>query len=60
MNTCARSTLPPQLMLSLATTTASERLGVMWRLTLDAWAASGKLIPDYTRAETPGRMVRRG
>ncbi|MBX3252161.1 MAG: hypothetical protein KF901_33615 [Myxococcales bacterium] len=40
-------------------TTASERLGMMWRLALDAWASAGEPIPDYTRAETPGRMIRR-
>lgn len=40
-------------------TTASERLDMMWRLALDAWASAGKPIPDYTRAETPGRVIRR-
>ena len=40
-------------------TTASERLDMVWRLTLDAWASAGRPIPDYTRAETPGRVVRR-
>ena len=40
-------------------TTASERLDMMWRLALDAWASAGKPIPDYTRTETPGRVIRR-
>jgi len=40
------------------TTTASERLGMMWRLALDAWVSAGKPIPDYPRSEAPGRVVR--
>ena len=41
-----------------STTTASERLGMMWRLALDAWTSSGKPIPDYPRSEAPGRVIR--
>ncbi|MCB9656159.1 MAG: hypothetical protein R3B40_31925 [Polyangiales bacterium] len=37
---------------------ASERVAMVWELTLDAWASSGESIPDYARAETPGRMLR--
>jgi hypothetical protein len=40
-------------------TTATERLGMMWQLALDAWASSGRAIPSYTREECPGRIVRR-
>ena len=36
-----------------ATTTAAERLAMVWELTLDAWALTGKPLPTYTRAETP-------
>jgi len=39
-----------------ATTTSSERLDMMWQLALDAWAMTGRPIPSYTRAETPGRL----
>ncbi len=42
-----------------SSTTVSERLDMMWRLALDAWASAGKPIPDYTRADTPGRVIRR-
>ena len=36
-----------------ATTTAAERLGMMWRLAQDAWAMAGRPIPDYRREEMP-------
>lgn len=39
-------------------TTAAERVAMVWRLTVDAWALGGAAIPDYDRAHTPGRMVR--
>ncbi len=35
------------------TTTAEERLQMMWRLTVDAWALSGKRLPDYDRSKAP-------
>jgi hypothetical protein len=38
--------------------TASERFARIWAVTLDAWALSGAPLPTYTRAETPGRVVR--
>lgn len=43
-----------------ATTTAEERLDMVWRLTLDAWASAGLPMPDYTREQTPGRVIRPG
>jgi hypothetical protein len=36
-----------------ATTSAAERLGMMWQLAKDAWAAAGRPIPDYPREEMP-------
>lgn len=36
-----------------ATTTAAERLAMMWRLAQDAWAMAGRPIPDYRREEMP-------
>jgi len=36
-----------------ATTSAAERLGMMWRLAQDAWAVAGRAIPDYPREEMP-------
>lgn len=38
-----------------ASTTAETRLAMMWPLALDAWAASGRELPDYRRDETPVR-----
>jgi hypothetical protein len=43
-----------------ATTTASERLEMVWQLTVDSWASSGQPIPDYPREKTPVRLIRRG
>jgi hypothetical protein len=43
----------------LSTLTVAERIALVWRLTQDAWAFSGQPIPDYTRAETPIRVIRR-
>jgi len=39
------------------TTTAEERLAMMWPLTLEAWALTGRGVPDYPRRETPVRIV---
>jgi hypothetical protein len=41
-----------------ATTTAAQRMGKVWQLTLDAWAMSGRPLPDYPRRASPGRVVR--
>lgn len=41
-------------------TTATERLEMMWPLALDAWVTSGRKLPEYSRAEIPIRMIRRG
>lgn len=43
-----------------ATTTAEQRVGMLWELTLGAWALTGKPLPDYARAQMPGQIVRRG
>jgi hypothetical protein len=40
-----------------ATTTLQERLAMVWRLTLDAWASSGRPIPSYSRSDMPGRVT---
>jgi hypothetical protein len=36
-----------------STTTAEQRVAMVWDLTLEAWAVSGREMPAYTRAETP-------
>ena len=41
-----------------ASTTPLERVSMVWRLTMDAWASAGKPIPDYDRANMPGRIIR--
>lgn len=43
-----------------ATTTAAQRLDMMWRLAVDAWVTSGQPWPEYRRDQAPGRVVRRG
>lgn len=39
--------------------TAAERVAMVWRITLDAWATSRRPLPSYARAEMPGRIIRR-
>ena len=39
-------------------TTAEERLAMMWPLTLEAWKLTGRPLPDYARSETPIRVLR--
>jgi len=36
-----------------ASTTAEERLAMMWPLALEAWDVSGRPLPRYSRQETP-------
>jgi hypothetical protein len=36
-----------------ATTTAEERLAMMWPLALEAWDCSGRLVPGYSRSDAP-------
>ena len=41
-----------------ATTTADQRLAMMWPLARDAWTLAGRTIPDYPRDRMPVRVVR--
>jgi hypothetical protein len=43
-----------------AETTASERLAMVWPLTVLSWRLAGRVIPSYERDEIPGRLVRTG
>lgn len=43
-----------------ATTTPEQRLSMMWELTRGAWALTGVPMPDYARADMPGRVIRPG
>lgn len=46
---------------ALGTTLSPEqRLGLMWSLARDAWAMTGQPLPTYSRAEMPGRVIRKG
>lgn len=40
-------------------TTAEERLAMMWPLAVEAWTAAGRSLPTYTRERLPARIVRR-
>lgn len=37
---------------------ASELVAMVMELTLASWAMSGRAMPDYDRAQMPGRVVR--
>ena len=37
----------------------SELIAMVEQLTRDAWASAGLVFPSYSRADTPGRVVRR-
>ena len=56
----ARTNLADQPEHDLTALSASERIAMVWQLTLDAWATSGKELPSYERSQMPGRLVRRG
>ncbi len=38
--------------------TSADRIRALWRVTADAWASSGRPIPDYRRANMPGKIIR--
>ncbi len=42
------------------TTTAAERLAMMWPLAVQAWALAGKPLPTYERSNIPIRIYRNG
>ena len=37
---------------------ASARIAMLWPMTLDAWASSGRPLPTYERSQIPGRLIR--
>jgi len=41
-----------------ATTTADERLAMMWPLAREAWSLAGRPIPQLPRHLTPVRVIR--
>ena len=38
-------------------TNASERIALVWVLTLESWKLANRPLPDYSRNETPIRIV---
>jgi hypothetical protein len=43
-----------------ATTTAAERIAMMWPLALAAWRLAGRPLPTYPRGQAPVRVRRPG
>jgi hypothetical protein len=42
-----------------AVSTAEERLAMLAELSRRMWSLTGRPVPSYSRAEMPGRVVRR-
>jgi len=42
-----------------AVTTPEQRIEMVWELTARMWELTGRPFPSYTRAEMPGRVIRR-
>lgn len=40
--------------------TVSERVAMVWQITLDAWTSTGNAMPSYTRSQMPGMLRRLG
>ena len=40
------------------TTSAAERVAMVWQITQDAWSLAGRTIPEYPRHQAPVRVVR--
>lgn len=43
-----------------ASTTAIERLAMMWPLAVEAYTLAGREIPTYSRRDTPAKLFRLG
>lgn len=41
-----------------ATTTAEERLAMVWELSRRMWELTGRPLPDYSRSEMPITIIR--
>jgi hypothetical protein len=37
----------------LSSTTAEQRLAMMWSLASDSWSLTGRSMPAYSRSQTP-------
>jgi hypothetical protein len=43
-----------------SSTTAEQRLAMMWELAERGWRLAGREIPEYRRSEIPGKVLRNG
>lgn len=43
-----------------ATTTAEDRLAMMWPLAVEAWSLTGRPMPNYKRQNAPIKRFSRG
>lgn len=50
----------PELDPDVLAMTPHDRVAMVWQLTMDSWAVTGRPVPSYQRATMPGRMVRGG
>lgn len=41
-------------------TTAEERLRMMWPMACEGWTLAGRSIPSYRRGQVPSRLYRPG
>ena len=47
-----------ELVDSRDTSSVDDRIALVWRLTRELWAFSGRPIPTYERAQMPGELIR--
>lgn len=40
-----------------ASTTAEERIAMMWPLAVEAWSLTGRPMPEYERKDIPVRFL---
>lgn len=45
---------------ALEETSPEQRLAMMWELVVQAWALADRPLPEYSRHETPVRVLRDG
>lgn len=42
----------------IASPPVGDVLAAVWAVSMDAWATSGRDLPDYQRADMPGKVIR--
>ena len=53
-----KMTLEEQPDIDIVPGTPEERFAMVWRITVDVWASSGRKIPDYRREDAPVTIIR--